>query len=271
MSRSHTRSLFVDVAPGVWLGQFPYATPVRKLLQFTNEQHTAIDLATSKFVILGGCRRVTATRGEQWMSLNGRWSTLTGLELKEIYDQGIKDNSIREIRGVSRIAGTAQGSGSEKAVLVGLGSSKAGLALANKFFCNYSVANAVGRGDNRVTVEHGPSFMMSMDTVRLITGELVFPALERDSELNRGGGMDDDNPSFQQLVAYFDATGELLPRSTGIQFNSDLASKVVGLPQPRNNGYGNQPYRSNGYQQVQNWSQAQAQMRGANPMEDPDF
>lgn len=223
MSSGHTRSLYVYCGEGIYQAQFPYLMTTRKLCQFANEDQTKVDLKKTLVAVTGGLKR-----NDQWLYLSGRWSTLTGQEAKHLLDVGRKDGTVREIRGISRIAGNSRGPGSEEAVLIGLDKSTEARKLAKALGVDYEVTVSVGSRGNEVDVRTGPSVMMSMTAVRTLNGELTFPKRERSKPVYSKS--DEAFPTYQELLAHFDRFRELPPRPEQNRGDSQMREQIVGLP-----------------------------------------
>lgn len=219
MSSGHTRSLFVWCGGGIYQPQYPYLHSVGAMLK---QRGGRLDLEASQLVVSGGLKR-----GSKWLYLNNHWSAVSAAQGLELFETALADDSVHEVRAISKAAGNNKGPGSEPALLLGLDGSAPARKLAQKWGVDYRVKVVVGPRGQEVLVEHGPSVMMSVDCARRLTGQLVFPKLERQRAF--ASKMDDQLPSYWELLEQWDQSGSF-PERQAFEGDQEMRGQIEGLP-----------------------------------------
>lgn len=216
MSNSHTLSFTRQIAEGTFDNCYRSIGPV----VFSTDGLRAAGLMGVKG---------TLTHNDSVLDLNERWVTITPAEVKALIEQGTKDNTVQSIRVVSKVAGSRYSAGSEDALLVSL-TSKEGIKLAQQYGCVYSRTVKVGQAGIEVT--HTNAIAITLAAANEAMGYLQFPGIEKEVRPSRA---DRSNPSIQDALAFYDATGNLPARVKTVtsSVDTDFASNFTVAPRGR--------------------------------------
>ncbi len=244
MSRAHAHDLFRPVSQGIWKSLFPVVSVAGNGLM--QAEDGSFD-PESTLVVQGSILRANKLQQKsEFLDLDKRWCTLTIAQVQEMYNTAKADGTIRSMRMVSRIAGNQYGVGSEPALALSLvgpnpavaatltkdelkARNEAATALAAKYGINYSKTVVVGPNQD-INVTNQNVLILSMQAASIITGELYFPSIEKETQIQNR--MDTQNPNLIQALAHYDATGQLPPRETNTsrRFDTEFAAEFAQTP-----------------------------------------
>jgi hypothetical protein len=216
MSNAHTQSFTRQISAGSVASNYRAIGPVI----FSTDSLSAAGV----FGVKG-----SITRNGQVLDLDQRWLTLTTDEVRNILDQGMKDETIQSIRVVSQVAGSRYAAGSEDALLVSL-TSKEGSKLAEKYGFAYERTVSVGQAQIQVT--HKNAVAITLAAANQALGLLQYPGIEKETRPSRA---DQSNPTVQAALDFYDATGALPTRVkvANSRIDEDFAANFTAAPAGR--------------------------------------